>query len=95
VRIVRANRAAAGDAARSLEETGVNLLFSVGTSLTVPAKAATKEVPIVFAMGVDAAADGLVGSLAKPGGRLTGVQRLSTDLTAKRLDSERYTPEAS
>lgn len=86
IRDVQGNRAAIGDAARSLEQSKVDLLFSLSTSVTIAAKAATKEVPIVFAIGTDAVAGGLVESLAKPGGRLTGIQRLSTDLTAKRLE---------
>jgi putative ABC transport system substrate-binding protein len=86
VRDTQGNRAAIGDAARSLEEGKVSLLCTISTTVTLAAKAATKEVPIIFAIGTDAAAQGLVESLAKPGGRLTGVQRLSSDFTGKRLE---------
>jgi putative ABC transport system substrate-binding protein len=50
------------------------------------AKRATAQTPIVFLTGADPVAAGLVESLAKPGGRLTGVHSLSGDLTAKRLE---------
>ena len=86
VRDVQGNRAAVGDAARSLEQAKVDLLCSLSTSVTIVARETTKGTPIVFAIGTDAAADGLVQSLARPEGRLTGVQARSTDLTAKRLE---------
>jgi putative ABC transport system substrate-binding protein len=86
VRDVQGNRQALAGAAKSLEQAKVDLLFSVSTSATIAAKGATREVPIVFAIGSDAVAEGFVESLARPGGRLTGVQRLSTDLTPKRLE---------
>lgn len=50
------------------------------------AKTATSTVPIVFAVGTDPIAEGLVASLARPGGNLTGVTLLSSDLMAKRFD---------
>jgi len=83
---VQGNRAAVEDVAKNLEEAKVDVLFTLSTSATVVAKGATKEVPIVFVIGGDSVAEGLVASLAKPGGRLTGVQRLSTDFTGKRLE---------
>src|SRR5205823_1624752 len=50
------------------------------------AKHATSTIPIVFATGADVVAADLVGSLARPGGNLTGVSFLTTELTAKRLE---------
>jgi putative ABC transport system substrate-binding protein len=50
------------------------------------AKAATTNTPIVFGVGSDPVVGGLVDSFVKPGGRLTGVYYLVTDLTAKRLE---------
>ena len=49
------------------------------------AKAATSRVPVVFEVGADPVAGGLVDSLARPGANLTGVHMLTGDLNAKRL----------
>jgi len=73
-------------AARSLEEEKVDLIYSVATSVTLAAKRATRNVPIVFYAGSDPVALGLVESFRKPGGRLTGIHGQFSDLTAKRLE---------
>jgi putative tryptophan/tyrosine transport system substrate-binding protein len=52
----------------------------------IAAKAATTTVPIVFAIGGDPLQDGLVASLSRPGGNVTGVSFLTTTLGAKRLE---------
>ena len=70
-------------AARSLEGEKVDLIVTLTTSVTVATKRATKSVPIVFYAGTDPVSTGLVESFRKPGGRLTGIHRQSTDLTAK------------
>ena len=72
--------------ARSFEQEKVDLIVAISTSVTLAAKRATKSVPIVFYAGTDPVSTGLVENLRKPGGRLTGIHRQSTDLTAKRLE---------
>lgn len=72
--------------AKAFERDKVNLIYAITTSAAVPVKNATSKTPIVFAVGTDPVASGLVQSFAKPGGRLTGVQYSTTDLTAKRLE---------
>ena len=51
-----------------------------------PAKAATSTVPIVFVVGFDPLAFGLVASLSRPGGNLTGVSVLDVEIGAKRVE---------
>jgi putative tryptophan/tyrosine transport system substrate-binding protein len=77
---------AAAEAAKSLEREKVDLIYTEGSSVTLAVKRATIGVPIVFAVGSDPIADGLVASYAKPGGRVTGVHVHSDDLIAKRLE---------
>ena len=84
-RDLKGDRRAAEAASRSLEREKVDLIYTVATSVTTAVKRATTEVPIVFAVGSDPVAAGLVESFAKPGGRCTGVH-YRADLTAKRLE---------
>jgi len=74
------------EAARNLERDKVRLLYAMASSVVTATKKATTEVPIVFNVGSDPVAGGLVESFAKPGGRLTGVHFLTRDLTGKRLE---------
>ena len=76
---------AAEEAARDLERGNVDLIYTVTSQVTVAARRATARTPIVFYVGADPVALGLVESFARPGGRLTGVHGLSRDVTAKRL----------
>src|SRR5918996_4737235 len=72
------------EAARDFERERVNLIFAVSTSAVTPVKNVTSDIPIVFSVGSDPVESGLVQSFAKPGGRLTGVQYSTTDLTGPR-----------
>jgi putative ABC transport system substrate-binding protein len=86
LRDLKGDRKSAEQVARDLEREKVDLIYAVNTSVNLIVKRATQEVPIVFAVGADPVAAGLVESFANPGGRLTGVHFLSVDLTAKRLE---------
>jgi putative tryptophan/tyrosine transport system substrate-binding protein len=77
---------AAEEAARNLEREKVNLIYATQTTVTIAARRATANIPIVFCAGTDPAGVGLVDSFANPGGRLTGVYSMTADLTEKRLE---------
>jgi len=65
----------------------VDVIVSTGGAPTaLAAKSATSTIPIVFRIGADAVELGLVASLARPGGNLTGVSLLADELTPKRLE---------
>ena len=57
-----------------------------GISSVMAAKAATTKIPIVFIVAEDPVRHGLVASLARPGGNLTGINFLNTELAQKRLE---------
>jgi putative ABC transport system substrate-binding protein len=64
----------------------VDVFITQAPPATRAAKAATTTTPIVFGVGIDPVADGLVASFARPGGNLTGVALLGSELMARRLD---------
>jgi putative tryptophan/tyrosine transport system substrate-binding protein len=72
--------------AADLARRRIAALAAFGNVSAVAAKSATTTIPIVFGVPEDPVRLGLVASLARPGGNLTGVNFLSTELTAKRLE---------
>jgi len=64
----------------------VSAIVPWGLPATLAAKAATTTIPIVFLGGFDPVARGVVGSLNRPGGNVTGVTELGIELGQKRLE---------
>lgn len=74
------------DAARRLVAEGVALIVTYGATATVQASKATTTVPIVVVAGGDPVKLGVAASLSRPGGNVTGLTRISQDLSGKRLE---------
>jgi putative tryptophan/tyrosine transport system substrate-binding protein len=73
------------DLAADLVRLGVDVIVPGGNAATSAAKSATKTIPIVM-QSSDPVGTGLVASLARPGGNITGLSYLVTDLSGKRLE---------
>ena len=74
------------DLAAELVRLKVDLIVTTGTPTTAAAKRATTTIPIVMANSGDPVGEGLVASLARPGGNVTGFSNMSFDLNTKRLE---------
>ena len=72
--------------AAELVRLKVDIIVAPGTPVAQAAKTATRTIPIVFAGVADPVGTGLVASLARPGGNITGVTPISAELSAKRLE---------
>src|SRR5215475_10806255 len=64
----------------------VDVLVTAGTPQVLAVKQATSVIPIVFAVAGDPVGTGIVASLARPGGNVTGLATLAADLAGKRLE---------
>jgi putative ABC transport system substrate-binding protein len=83
---------ALAQSASQISETAVQLarskpdiIIAAGTPSVFPAKGAAGDIPVVFVTTFDPVATGLVTSLARPSGNVTGMTTISSDLVAKRI----------
>jgi putative ABC transport system substrate-binding protein len=72
--------------ASELVRMNVDVIFANSSTLVEPARRATKTIPIVFSVHADPVGTGHVASLPRPGGNITGLSILLTDLVAKELE---------
>jgi ABC-type uncharacterized transport system substrate-binding protein len=72
--------------AAELARLKVDVIVTSGTQSVMACKQATSVIPIVFATAGDPVGSGLVASLARPGGNVTGLATLAADLAGKRLE---------
>ena len=86
VKVARADENAAKSIVENLLRQRVQVLFLIGSRLLKPVRQASAELPIVFITPGDPIAAGLVGSLAHPGGNMTGMTFEYPELSGKRLE---------
>jgi len=87
VRFTQGNPAELAEAARDLVRRGVDIIVTAeGGNTAKAAQAATNRIPIVFMGGSDPVGIGLVQSLARPGGNITGTADLDIELGPKRME---------
>jgi putative ABC transport system substrate-binding protein len=72
--------------AAELTRLKVDILFTAGTPAAVAAKNATTVIPIVMTLVADPVGTGLIASLARPGGNITGLSDFNAGVVAKRLE---------
>jgi putative ABC transport system substrate-binding protein len=74
------------DAAEALVEKGVDLIAATGVVPALAAKQATQTIPVVFTYVSDPVGNGLVASLASPGGNVTGISAMQPELAGKKVE---------
>jgi putative ABC transport system substrate-binding protein len=74
------------DLARELVRLGVDVIVSPGTSGPLAARHVTRTTPIVMLAATDPVANGLVASLGRPGGNVTGLSLVAPDLAVRQLE---------
>ncbi|MBV8118557.1 MAG: ABC transporter substrate-binding protein, partial [Alphaproteobacteria bacterium] len=72
--------------AADLVRRQVSVIVAPGAPAAIAAHTATSRIPIVFNLGIDPVRAGFVASFNQPGGNITGVELLTTELAGKRLD---------
>jgi len=75
-----------GELAAELVRLKVDVIVTWGTATVIAAKQATTKIPIVFAVAADPVGTGLIASLSRPGGNVTGLSSLHTDSASKRFE---------
>jgi putative ABC transport system substrate-binding protein len=85
-RYIEGKRDRAPSLVAELVQLKVDVLVSPNLPSIRAAKQATKTIPIVMVINWDPVAEGLIDSLARPGGNITGLSRLTRDLSGKRLE---------
>ena len=76
----------AGHLATELAQLKVDVVVTSGAGAVLATMRATSEIPIVFAIATDPVGSGLVASLARPGGNVTGLSYQGVDLSSKRIE---------
>ncbi|HEY3564352.1 MAG TPA: ABC transporter substrate binding protein, partial [Casimicrobiaceae bacterium] len=85
IRFTQGNEEALSAAAAALVAADVDLIVGMGRPAAVAASRATQRIPIVFTSVGDAVAAGVVADRTRPGGNVTGISSLQSELAAKRL----------
>jgi putative ABC transport system substrate-binding protein len=86
IRFTQGKPELAPSAAAELVKAGVDLIVTSNEAATRAAQDATRTIPIVFTLVGDPVRAGIVGALARPGGNVSGISSLTTELAAKRLE---------
>jgi ABC-type uncharacterized transport system substrate-binding protein len=86
LRFAEGNPARAAELAKQLIGMKVDALFTASTPAIFAVKQATKTIPLVMVSTTDPIRSGIVSSLAQPGGNITGVSLMASDLWTKRLE---------